>query len=262
MQITLTSFRAVEPPRRAALLRHAPGGAQEGLGRADRGRDGTLTDDIDARQRRAQELRAAFQSELPWDPSRGVGCRWNTGPSDGSLCSCRANTGYGSALSAVNAASPLTSPNSSTKGGRRHLERRQSASVEQVHREGQMKVLLVEDEALLLWSLAGDLTRAGFDVTSCLNADVALPHLTDPGLAAVITDIRMPGSMDGIGLANYVRANHPHLPVIVVSAEATARHLEGVGEARFTKPIRIAALVETIRKLVEPVADRSASGCP
>ena len=62
-------------------------------------------------------------------------------------------------------------------------------------------VLVVEDEALLLFSIADDLRDAGFRVLEAVNADIAVSLLeTHPEISILFTDVDMPG-LDGIGLA-------------------------------------------------------------
>lgn len=110
-----------------------------------------------------------------------------------------------------------------------------------------MSILLVEDEPMILFDLADYLTDAGFEVITADNADAALPHL--PSVSLVITDVRMPGSIDGIGLARHVKAQHPNVPVILLSGEATARPVSKLADARVSKPFDGQALVATIKRL-------------
>ena len=112
-------------------------------------------------------------------------------------------------------------------------------------------ILLVDDEPLLLMSMAADLQDAGFAVIEAANADQALAALnTIPSISLVCTDVRMPGSMDGIGLARRVRAERPELPVLLVSGEITGRHEPNIADARLIKPIDAAELLNTVRRLL------------
>ena len=81
-------------------------------------------------------------------------------------------------------------------------------------------VLVVEDEALLLFSISDDLREQGFDVLEAGNADQAVRILmTNPDIRVVFTDIDMPGSMDGLRLAAIVRDRWPPIQVIVTSGK-------------------------------------------
>ena len=65
------------------------------------------------------------------------------------------------------------------------------------------KVLVVEDEALIRFTIADDLREAGFEVLEAEDADEAirLLGLHDGIRHLIFTDIDMPGSMDGLRLS-------------------------------------------------------------
>jgi CheY-like chemotaxis protein len=79
-------------------------------------------------------------------------------------------------------------------------------------------VLVVEDEGLVRMVLADELAETGFSVVEAASADAAIELLAG-GLApsAVVTDVRMPGRRDGLGLAAWLREHYPRVPVIVTS---------------------------------------------
>ena len=67
-------------------------------------------------------------------------------------------------------------------------------------------VLIVEDEALLRMHAAAVLEEAGFDTVEASNADEAIATLeARRDIRIVLTDIEMPGSMDGLKLARCIR---------------------------------------------------------
>ena len=71
-------------------------------------------------------------------------------------------------------------------------------------------VLIVEDELLLRISAAEMVADAGFEVVEASDADEAIAILeARPGIHIVFTDIQMPGSMDGLKLARFVRNRWP-----------------------------------------------------
>jgi CheY-like chemotaxis protein len=79
-------------------------------------------------------------------------------------------------------------------------------------------VLVVDDEALVRMNLADCLTYGGFDVLEAEDADQALDVLdSNPSVAALITDVRMPGSRDGFELAREVAASKSHIRIFVMS---------------------------------------------
>lgn len=82
-----------------------------------------------------------------------------------------------------------------------------------------IKVLVVEDEALIRLDFVSHLTDAGFEVVEAGSAAAALKFLeSDSDIRAVFTDVRMPGDMDGIELARTVRKRWPPTVIIVCSA--------------------------------------------
>lgn len=82
----------------------------------------------------------------------------------------------------------------------------------------QFHVLVVEDDPLVRDLLAGNLQSAGFAVSEAETGDEALRlFLTHQQYDLVFTDVQMPGSIDGLGLAQAVHDRNPALPVIVTS---------------------------------------------
>jgi two-component system, response regulator PdtaR len=81
-----------------------------------------------------------------------------------------------------------------------------------------MVVLVVEDETLVRMFMADFLDEAGFKVFEAVNADEALTVLqARPDVQVVVTDIEMPGSMNGLALARTVQEHWPVIAVIVPS---------------------------------------------
>jgi CheY-like chemotaxis protein len=111
-------------------------------------------------------------------------------------------------------------------------------------------ILLVEDELIVrLWT-ADELRDEGFDVVEAANADEALSVLRDDGpVDLLMTDIRMPGSMDGLRLAKTVHAVWPDLKIVVASAHAHSADSDNV-DAFFGKPYDPARVATRIRELL------------
>jgi CheY-like chemotaxis protein len=81
-------------------------------------------------------------------------------------------------------------------------------------------VLVVEDESLIRMCMVEYLEDAGFEVLSAEHADEAIEVLTARlDITVIITDVNMPGSMDGIRLAHAVRTRWP--PVRILSRLGT-----------------------------------------
>ena len=94
----------------------------------------------------------------------------------------------------------------------------EKAGLAQLHR-----ILVVEDEVLVLVDTADYLRGRGFDVVEATNADDALKVLAAGiPISLVFTDVNMPGSLDGLALAQYIRMNHPTIHVVVTSGHVKA----------------------------------------
>jgi len=83
-----------------------------------------------------------------------------------------------------------------------------------------ISVLVVEDEALLLFAVGDDLRDQGFVVHEATNADQAIRCLeAHPEITILFTDIDMPGSMDGLRLSAAVRDRWPPVKIIITSGK-------------------------------------------
>lgn len=83
-------------------------------------------------------------------------------------------------------------------------------------------VLVVEDQSLIRLNMVDTFEDAGFEVVEATDADLAIAILVsreDVGL--LLTDIDMPGSMDGLKLAAYVAKRWPSIKVMVTSGHTT-----------------------------------------
>jgi DNA-binding NtrC family response regulator len=113
------------------------------------------------------------------------------------------------------------------------------------------KVLIVEDETLIRFSLADALIDAGHVVVDCgnvLEAVAALARHDD--IAAVVTDVDMPGGLSGLDLAALVRKTRPSVPLIVTSGRVIdVSALEGA--AFLAKPYDFAALARRLSERLE-----------
>lgn len=119
------------------------------------------------------------------------------------------------------------------------------------------RVLLVEDESIIRLVAAEALHDEGFEVAEAWNGDEAVRLLNGPGTFDVLfTDVRMPGTLDGVDVAIHARSRYPAIPVLVVSGYAA--HLMtrlGVLEpvAHFmSKPYSLAEVVDKLHQLVGP----------
>jgi CheY-like chemotaxis protein len=113
-------------------------------------------------------------------------------------------------------------------------------------------VLVVEDEPLVRIGALENLADAGFEVIEASNADEAIAILERrPDIHVVFTDIQMPGSMDGLRLAHFVRHRWPPIKIIATSGHAQIAEDDLPQGGRFLrKPYTHDEVARTIRELV------------
>jgi two-component system, response regulator PdtaR len=113
-------------------------------------------------------------------------------------------------------------------------------------------ILIVEDEFLLRADAVGFMEDLGLIVYEAANADEAINILElHEDIRAVFTDIHMPGSMDGLKLAHYIRGRWP--PVKLVLTSGHARPLTEdmpMGSAFVGKPYRLDRVVHDLRAMI------------
>lgn len=115
--------------------------------------------------------------------------------------------------------------------------------------EARETVLLVDDEALVRMGAADMLEEAGFRVIEAASADEALRCLTaDPGnIDVLVTDVHMPGALDGMDLAREVDRSWPHIRLVVTSGLARYSDRDIPDHGRFVpKPWILPRMVEAI----------------
>lgn len=119
-------------------------------------------------------------------------------------------------------------------------------------------VLIVEDEPLQRMDMVDMAERAGFEVLEAIDADHAVALLekrTD--IRLVITDIDMPGAMDGMKLAAAVRKRWPPIEIIIVTAGTMPTHQDLPERAIvMSKPLNYERVVKAMNRLTPRLNDR------
>jgi two-component system, response regulator PdtaR len=114
-------------------------------------------------------------------------------------------------------------------------------------------VLIVEDEYLVRTGTRAAVEIAGFDVLEAGDADEAIAILAARNdVSLIFTDVHMPGSMDGLKLAHFVRDRWP--PVKIVATSARVRITESdlpEGERFLPKPYSAADIASTLHELIQ-----------
>jgi CheY-like chemotaxis protein len=110
------------------------------------------------------------------------------------------------------------------------------------------RILVVDDEAMVLESVRMTLTHYGFTVETATGGADALTKLAESSYDLVITDRKMPG-MPGDQLAAQIKKQWPRLPVILLTGYPPDGMPPGV-DAIALKPFSTADLRGTITKLL------------
>lgn len=108
-------------------------------------------------------------------------------------------------------------------------------------------ILVVEDEILIRLMLCECLRETGYHVIEARNADEALIILDLNLPDLIISDVRMPGSLDGIGLLALVKIAHPEIPVIITSGHLSAANALAAGADNFvSKPYSYKPMLKAV----------------
>lgn len=80
-------------------------------------------------------------------------------------------------------------------------------------------IVVVEDEPQILDLMVDILEMRGYRVRAFASADAAWNHIEsgDHDLRLLITDLKMPGDIDGVGLVHRVHGKFPKIPIVVAS---------------------------------------------
>ena len=113
-----------------------------------------------------------------------------------------------------------------------------------------LSVLVVEDEPLILDIVADELTDAGFNVLQATNGEEAVTILDDTAsIDLLLTDIRLPGRVDGWGVAEHARECFPTIPVIYVTGYSGEPVRQVPDSILIMKPYRPSAVVKAAQGL-------------
>jgi two-component system, response regulator PdtaR len=111
-------------------------------------------------------------------------------------------------------------------------------------------VLVVEDEVLERMAIADHLRQASYEVVEAGNAREALEILRhNSDVKLIVSDIGMPGSIDGLGLARLAKSEYPDIKVVLASG-----HLASIDwvehDGYFRKPYDARDVIKHIKTLI------------
>ena len=121
----------------------------------------------------------------------------------------------------------------------------------QSRKDHEKSVLLVEDELVIRMAMGEALRNAGFHVIKAADGDQAHEVISSgDDIAVLVTDIIMPGQLDGMALARLVRAQLPQTKIVLVSANKYS-DMASVADAVFFKPVHISHMLSCVRGLID-----------
>jgi PAS domain S-box-containing protein len=130
---------------------------------------------------------------------------------------------------------------------------------EEVSRRGAGTVLLVEDNPDVANASTDLLEELGYAVRWASDVDTALNEVAANGIDLVLSDIVMPGKMDGLALARILKKRHPSLPILLATGYSDAARDAGGEFPILRKPYQIHELNEALSRLGVVTSD-GASG--
>jgi CheY-like chemotaxis protein len=113
-------------------------------------------------------------------------------------------------------------------------------------------VLVVEDDLMLRMRAIDMVDDAGYGSIEAVDADEALVILQSRSdIALLFTDVQMPGSMDGLELANAVRERWPLIKIIIVSGQLKLSSSQLPRDSRFFgKPLVSGQMIAEMQNLI------------
>jgi two-component system NtrC family sensor kinase len=115
-------------------------------------------------------------------------------------------------------------------------------------------ILLIEDEPSVIAFLRAALQRRGYTVVDASSGEEGLKLLSSGKYAGVISDIRMPGAVNGADVHEWIQRNRPELKsrIILISGDTanseTQTFLAKSGTPCIEKPFRVQQLIATVEK--------------
>lgn len=119
------------------------------------------------------------------------------------------------------------------------------------------RILVVEDEFLIRLTLVEALSDEGFDVIEAETGDAALPLLeADPTIRVLLTDIQLPGALNGTRLAERARASRPSLPILFMTGrpDPTVQSNASPLDRYIAKPYTLNDICSAVRALAGQMA--------
>lgn len=116
-------------------------------------------------------------------------------------------------------------------------------------------ILLLEDEETLRYTITTALERAGFAVAGTDSTDTAREMFASEPISAVVTDVNLNGSDDGLAFAKWLRSESFDGPIVIMTGYGSIKHAveamkSGVDDY-LQKPVSLEELVLQVKRLLE-----------
>lgn len=117
-----------------------------------------------------------------------------------------------------------------------------------------LRVLIIDDEAVLAKNIATYLDRHGYEVSIASSAEAGLSKLNAFRPDVIFLDFNMPPGMNGLEALTEIRAIDPHVKVMMMSADGgpdiAVKAIRGGAFLFVTKPISLVGLKQMLEEVV------------
>lgn len=112
-----------------------------------------------------------------------------------------------------------------------------------------MRILVVEDDPLIREFIVEALRQEGYDVIHAANGEEALAWCRQQVADVLVTDIQLPGKIDGWQIAECCREHDPELPVIYATGFSPVAARPVPGSLSFQKPYQPEDIVRAVKEM-------------
>jgi DNA-binding NtrC family response regulator len=119
------------------------------------------------------------------------------------------------------------------------------------------KLLLVDDDETILFTLDIILRKHGFDVTIAATVTEALKHISSEVFDVLLSDLHMPGAGDGLTVVSAMRHANPKAVTILLSSFP---HMDAAAQAILLQTDEILVKPMDVNMLVDAIKQRLAAG--
>lgn len=134
-----------------------------------------------------------------------------------------------------------------------------SSHTKTTHASIDKRILIVDDEAAILFAYQKLIEGEGYTVDVCESLEVCMTHIQTYDYCAVISDMRLAGSenTDGLKVINAIKENQPDAKIILVTGYGNAEIEQlafDLGASHyFEKPVQPSLILDALKSLFSPV---------